>query len=312
MPLSSKFRSCDKIGCPLKSVLLFMIMFFPKIKIIIVWESVWIPHFLFFNRTPLPKNMNHQFLNQLYTNHIECCRVPSRQLIASFFERLLGMMFPEQSDIVFSKRAQFDTYVLDLKESFYEMIDEGPNNAEEDTKVFFEALPSIYDRLVKDAQAMLDGDPAAKSLDEVIRAYPGFYSIAAYRVSHQLVLQEISVIPRTITEIAHSKTGIDIHPGATIGEYFCIDHGTGIVIGETTHIGNHVKIYQGVTLGALSVDKKDANIKRHPTIEDHVVIYAGATILGGDTVIGHHSIIGGNVWIVKSVAAESKVYYKRG
>jgi serine O-acetyltransferase len=157
---------------------------------------------------------------------------------------------------------------------------------------------------------MYAGDPAAKSRTEILRSYPGFYAIAAYRIANQMHRQGIQLIPRMITELAHSRTGIDIHPGATIGQYFCIDHGTGVVIGETTVIGDHVKIYQGVTLGALSVEKADADKKRHPTIEDHVVIYAGATILGGKTTIGKNSVIGGNVWLTKSVPAGSKVYYQ--
>ena len=147
--------------------------------------------------------------------------------------------------------------------------------------------------------------PAAKSREEVIRTYPGFYAVAAYRIAHQLHLLGIQGIPRIITEHAHSKTGIDIHPGAKIGNHFCIDHGTGVVIGETSVIGNHVKIYQGVTLGALSVNKEDATKKRHPTLEDNVVVYAGATILGGGTVIGRGSVIGGNVWLTESVPPDT-------
>lgn len=154
------------------------------------------------------------------------------------------------------------------------------------------------------------GDPAAKNFAEITRSYPGFYAIAAHRIANNLHKKGVQLIPRMISEISKSHTGIDIHPGATIGEYFCIDHGTGVVIGETSVIGNEVKIYQGVTLGALSVAKKDASKKRHPTIEDGVIIYAGATILGGRTTVGKNSVIGGNVWITKSVPAESKIYYK--
>jgi serine O-acetyltransferase len=157
---------------------------------------------------------------------------------------------------------------------------------------------------------MHEGDPASRNKEEVIRAYPGFVAISAYRIAHELQHLQVENIPRMITEYAHSTTGIDIHPSAIIGENFCIDHGTGIVIGETTEIGNHVKIYQGVTLGALSVRKEDARVKRHPTIRDHVVLYAGATILGGNTVIGEHSVIGGNVWLTSSVPPYSKIYYQ--
>ncbi|MEJ2006513.1 MAG: serine acetyltransferase, partial [Cyclobacteriaceae bacterium] len=184
---------------------------------------------------------------------------------------------------------------------------------EEEHKIeeaFFDSLPSIYKSIQMDIQAMYEGDPAARSTDEVIRAYPGFYAISAYRIAHRLTELNVETIPRMITEHAHDVTGIDIHPSAEIGEYFCIDHGTGVVIGETTHIGNHVKIYQGVTLGALSVSKADASTKRHPTIEDNVVLYAGATILGGNTVVGAGSVIGGNVWLTQSVPQNSKIYYK--
>lgn len=175
---------------------------------------------------------------------------------------------------------------------------------------FFDRLETVFDWINQDVDAMFAGDPAAKSRAEILRSYPGFYAISAYRIANLLHVLGVALVPRMITEYAHSKTGVDIHPGASIGQYFCIDHGTGVVIGETTVIGNHVKIYQGVTLGALSVDKADADVKRHPTIEDHVVIYSGATILGGKTVIGRNSVIGGNVWLTKSVAAGSKVYYQ--
>ncbi|UOU97504.1 serine O-acetyltransferase [Chryseobacterium daecheongense] len=182
--------------------------------------------------------------------------------------------------------------------------------AEQQADLFFEALPGIYDKLILDADAILEFDPATESLEEILLAYPGFFATYAYRISNQLWNQEIKIIPRIISEYAHSKTGIDIHPGAKIGDHFFIDHGTGIVIGETTIIGNHVKLYQGVTLGALHVSKENANQKRHPNIEDHVIIYSGATILGGNTTIGRESIIGGNVWITQDVPSHSLVYHK--
>lgn len=175
---------------------------------------------------------------------------------------------------------------------------------------FFEALPELYDQLVLDAESILEFDPAADSLEEVYLAYPGFFATYVYRISHQLWNQKVKILPRVISEYAHSKTGIDIHPGAMIGKSFFIDHGTGIVIGETTVIGNNVKIYQGVTLGALNVSKEKANQKRHPNIEDDVIIYSGATILGGNTTIGRESVIGGNVWITQDVPAHSLVYHK--
>lgn len=175
---------------------------------------------------------------------------------------------------------------------------------------FFGSLPQIYKSLLQDAEAILASDPAAHSLSEVIVAYPGFYATVIYRLSHQIWTQGITILPRLFCEYAHGKTGIDIHPGAAIGKAFVIDHGTGIVIGETTVIGNGVKIYQGVTLGALNVSKEGARTKRHPNIEDNVIIYSGATILGGETVIGKGSIIGGNVWLTYSVPPNSVVYHK--
>lgn len=175
---------------------------------------------------------------------------------------------------------------------------------------FMQALPDLALRMQDDAQAMFKGDPAADSVDEVILAYPGFYAIAVYRIAHEFYCQKVPIFPRLLTETAHRATGIDIHPGARIGKSFFIDHGTGIVIGETTEIGEEVKIYQGVTLGALSVEKSLSCSKRHPTLEDRVVVYANATILGGTTVIGHDSVIGGNVWLTASVPAFSVVYHR--
>ncbi|PRB02218.1 serine acetyltransferase [Chryseobacterium sp. MYb7] len=184
------------------------------------------------------------------------------------------------------------------------------NLTEKQVSQFFEALPELYNQLVLDAKSILEFDPAADSLEEVYLAYPGFFATYAYRISHQLWTQKVKILPRVISEYAHSKTGIDIHPGATIGKSFFIDHGTGIVIGETTIIGNNVKIYQGVTLGALNVSKEKAHQKRHPNIEDDVIIYSGATILGGETTIGRESVIGGNVWVTQDVPANSLVYHK--
>jgi serine O-acetyltransferase len=180
------------------------------------------------------------------------------------------------------------------------------------SKKILESLPHIRCLLKKDIQAAYDGDPAAKSIPEIIISYPCFEVIMIYRLAHELYLLNIPLVPRMMTEYAHGKSGIDIHPGATIGEHFFIDHGTGVVIGETTLIGNHVKLYQGVTLGALSFpkDKKGKiikGLKRHPTIEDQVTIYAGATILGGETIIGKNAVIGGNAWIVESVKPGEKV-----
>lgn len=177
--------------------------------------------------------------------------------------------------------------------------------------VFFEErIPYIHSQLQEDIDAIFQGDPAAHSREEVVRSYPGFYAIAAYRIAHEILTFDIPFVPRSITEYAHGKTGIDIHPGARIGHRFCIDHGTGVVIGETAIIGDDVKMYQGVTLGALSVNKALANTKRHPTIGNRVILYAGATVLGGNTEIGDDSIVGGNVWLTESVPPRSRVYYK--
>jgi len=173
---------------------------------------------------------------------------------------------------------------------------------------FFDELPAIRRALSLDMQANFRGDPAAKSEDEVILSYPGFQAITIHRLANYFWNAQVPLIPRMMSELVHGNTGIDIHPGAQIGESFFIDHGTGVVIGETTVIGNNVKLYQGVTLGALSVKKEEGRRKRHPTIEDDVTIYSNATILGGETIIGRGSVIGGNVWITESVPPNTKVY----
>lgn len=182
------------------------------------------------------------------------------------------------------------------------------DRAESIVDSFIRALPQLKEQLYNEAFTYLKNDPAAQNVEEVIVAYPGFFALSVHRISHLLYKLQTPIIPRLFSEHAHSKVGIDIHPGATIGKHFYIDHGTGIVIGETCIIGNNVKIYQGVTLGALFVDKKLKDTKRHPSIEDNVVIYAGATILGGTTTIGHDSTIGGNVWLTQSVVPYSIVF----
>lgn len=186
------------------------------------------------------------------------------------------------------------------------------SNAEKKANEFISKIPEIREYLYTDIQAAYDGDPAAYSTDEIIFSYPGVFAITVYRIAHELWLLGVPMIPRIMTEYAHSTTGIDIHPGAKIGRYFFIDHGTGIVIGETTEIGNNVKIYQGVTLGALSTRKGQQlkGVKRHPTIGDNVTIYSGTTVLGGDTVIGNGATIGGNAFIVSSVSEGMKVSVK--
>ena len=190
--------------------------------------------------------------------------------------------------------------------------DEAAAHADRTACGFFEQLPEIQRLLLTDVQAGFDGDPAAKSKEEIIFSYPGLFAIYVYRLAHVLYKEEIPFIPRVMSEYAHGRTGIDINPGATIGEYFFIDHGTGVVVGETTEIGNNVKLYQGVTLGALSTRKGQqlANVKRHPTIRDNVTNYSNSTVLGGETVVGENTIIGGNTFITESIPANTKVSAK--
>ena len=258
--------------------------------------------------------MKKDFISRLYDRHRKAEHTPAPQLVCNWLNGLLSMLFPEVSDRRYSHRREFEHYFQSLQLDLLKILDtldhKTAARAEELEVAFMEELPDIWDLLGKDAQAICQGDPAAVNITEVIRTYPGFYAIAVYRIAHQFYRLEVPLIPRILTEYAHGKTGIDIHPAARIGESFCIDHGTGVVIGETVEIGHTVKIYQGVTLGALSVNKEMAKTKRHPTIEDRVVIYSGATILGGDTVIGHDSIIGGNVWITESVPPNSRIYYR--
>jgi serine O-acetyltransferase len=258
--------------------------------------------------------MNSEFLNRLYIAQQACPTCPSQKELISFFEEVLGALFPDFSQRKFNGPQDFQHHMQKLQLELEQLLVRNPfQNEKEVSEVsdnFFEGLPQLHQKLEQDVTGIFEGDPAAKSRTEVISTYPGFYAIAAHRIAHELDKQGVDLLPRIISEYAHSKTGIDIHPAATIGSFFCIDHGTGVVIGETTIIGDHVKIYQGVTLGALSVDKKDAKTKRHPTIENNVVVYAGATILGGKTEVGHDSIIGGNVWLTRSVPSYSKVYYQ--
>ena len=198
----------------------------------------------------------------------------------------------------------------DLRKHYVNLLSCFTKRNEEVTDEFLDNLNCIKETLNSDAKYILESDPAAKQLIEVIAIYPGFFAIFCYRIANYLAKLSVPLLPRMMTEFAHRQTGIDIHPLATIGCPLSIDHGTGIVIGETTVIGNNVKMYQGVTLGALSVNKSKASKKRHPTIEDDVILYAGCTILGGGTVIGEKSIIGGNVWLTESVPAGSIVYHK--
>lgn len=258
--------------------------------------------------------MDQKFLQRLYQAHQACPECPSPATVAEFFTDLLGTLFPNFTKMQFADAEALVLHASQLKQQLLHLVHQGAgqglSEGEAVTEQFFDRLPHIYEQLQQDASAMYEGDPAAESRSEVIRTYPGFYAIAAYRMGHALHCLGVKTIPRMMTEHAHSRTGIDIHPAAHIGNHFFIDHGTGVVIGETAEIGDHVKIYQGVTLGALSVSKEDARKKRHPTIGDRVVIYAGATILGGNTHIGSDSVIGGNVWVTRSVAPHTKIYYQ--
>ncbi len=208
--------------------------------------------------------------------------------------------------LCYKRRVEGDRYCMSHGQS--KQVSVCRTDAEREAALVLETIPGLRKVVQKDVEAAFQGDPASQSHEEVILAYPGVEAIMIHRVAHEMWIRDIPLIPRLMSEIIHGKTGIDIHPGAQIGEYFFIDHATGVVIGETTVIGKNVKIYQGVTLGALSVRKEKANQKRHPTIEDNVTIYSGATILGGKTVIGQGSVIGGNVWLTHSVPAGSTVY----
>lgn len=233
--------------------------------------------------------------------------VPDKKAVEKVVKTTFKLMFPFGE-----KLTEFGIVDPDdeLREQLLIALDSLTDEKEVIAQRFLETLPSVKKILLKDAEFILESDPAATQLIEVLAVYPGFFAIFCYRIAHTLTKLSVPLIPRMVTEYAHKNTGIDIHPGAIIGCPFSIDHGTGIVIGETTEIGNYVKLYQGVTLGALSVDKNKASKKRHPTIEDNVILYAGCTILGGETVVGRNCIIGGNVWLTESVAPFSVVYHK--
>lgn len=252
------------------------------------------------------------FYQKIFESQKGVPAVPPNQVISSWADSLICLLFPERADC-FPISAEEVQHKLSLREKELAAVLAVTETCQGGTKkasLFFRQLPELYRVLNTDIEAILSGDPAAKTRFEIIRAYPGFFAIAYYRIAHALLTLKIPHLPRVLTEHAHGITGIDIHPGAVIGEHFCIDHGSGTVIGESTFIGNHVKIYQGVTLGALSVEKAMMNSKRHPTVEDGVVIYSNATILGGETVIGCNSIVGGNVWLTRSIPPNSKVYHR--
>ncbi len=262
------------------------------------------------------KEKKHE-LTQFFTNleaQAENSRthLPSQSAVHKFVDELFALLFHTQSNSkdgrLRSAAQRADALMTQLATFAQLLVDDSADVATQ----FFANLPTLHTQLTEDAEATLALDPAATSLAEVIATYPGFYATALYRMAHQLDYLSVPILPRMVTEYAHGKTGIDIHPSAQIGRSFVIDHGTGVVIGATARIGNHVTLYHGVTLGALQVKKSLAQTKRHPTIEDHVTIYANATILGGKTVVGSHSVIGGNAWVTRSVSPHSLVYFNDG
>ncbi len=258
--------------------------------------------------------MEKHFIRKLYEEHQKLQNQLPGSAACHFLEGVMQLLFPPLSEQRLDTPEAVGVYAeglqIELQQILMNMEKLLPAPAKQLSEEVMEQLPTIHHLCMTDAVAIADGDPAAQSVVEVIRSYPGFRAVAVYRIAHEFYRLHIPFLPRILSEYAHAKTGIDIHPGAKIGSHFCIDHGTGVVIGETTIIGNHVKVYQGVTLGALSVDKAMANIKRHPTIEDYVVVYAGATILGGNTVVGAYSIVGGNVWLTESVPPYSRIYHR--
>jgi serine O-acetyltransferase len=233
--------------------------------------------------------------------------IPDKKAVERTVKSVFRLLFPDthsySDDLVLNN-------LNDIDNQLNKILTGLTDNKEKVAKKFTANLKNVKKVLLKDAGFILESDPAATKLIEVIAIYPGFFAIYCYRIAHSLAKISIPLLPRMITEYAHKVTGIDIHPLAEIGSPFSIDHGTGIVIGETAHIGNNVKLFQGVTLGALSVDKSKASKKRHPTIEDNVILYSGCTILGGETVVGRNSIIGGNVWLTESILPFSVVYHK--
>lgn len=255
---------------------------------------------------------------------------PSKEEIIAIVEDLLKIVYPgyyrDRSYKIYNIKSNSTVTIEDVAYHLNKQIllalkytakeendvEKLTEQAEKDTVTFLKKIPDVRAMLETDLEAAFQGDPAAKYRDEIILSYPGMFAITVNRLAHELFLLEVPLIPRIMTEYAHSITGIDIHPGATIGKYFFIDHGTGVVVGETTVIGDRVKIYQGVTLGALSTrgGQKLRDVRRHPTIEDDVTIYSGASILGGETVVGKNSVIGSNVFITSSIPADTKVSMK--
>jgi len=267
-------------------------------------------------------------------NHVGPEPIPSRDAVIDIIHRACRLLFPGYFIRKRVDEVNLGYYFGQEAVAFYEVLSRQitlcirheclrynldcthcEERGQADAISLMRELPRLRTVLALDVRAAHEGDPAAKSYDEIIFSYPGLFAVTVYRLAHQLVHQDIPLMPRIMTEYAHSTTGIDLHPGAHIGESFFIDHGTGVVVGETTVIGNRVRLYQGVTLGALSLPREAVDSlrtqKRHPTVEDDVIIYAQATILGGQTVIGARAVIGGNVWITESVPPDTKVFLKK-
>lgn len=252
-----------------------------------------------------------QFFSQLDADRARLAAiVPPKDAAHLLADNLVNFLFPVQCQYSRPAKVQYALLRDDLEQLLRPLVQGRTADVGTITETFFDRLPAVHAALIEDAEAILMFDPAATCLEEVIATYPGFYAISTYRIAHELHRLGAPLLPRVFSEYAHGKTGIDIHPAATIGRSFFIDHGTGVVIGATAVIGNAVKIYQGVTLGALQVDKSLAFVKRHPTIEDNCIIYANSTILGGNTVVGHDSIIGGNTWLTESVPPNSIVLHQ--
>lgn len=269
--------------------------------------------------------------NKRAIDNLDLFNLPNKEQIVALTEKLMRLIFPGyywdkylkfyniennltslMEDVIYRLNRQIAVVLQNNSEHEFETDEQLEEASKSIVFKFMRSIPSIRECLDTDLEAAYEGDPAAYSKHEIVFSYPGLYAIAIYRLAHELCKLGVPMIPRIMTEHAHSKTGIDIHPGATIGKYFFIDHGTGIVIGETTIIGDHVKIYQGVTLGGLSTKGGQLlkNVKRHPTIKDNVTIYSGASILGGETVIGENVVIGGNAFITKSVKDNMRVSVK--
>lgn len=289
---------------------------------------------LFSTVPPVVRELTKGFASKKWHSHNEPAPIPSKKKIEKLIGQARQILFPGYFTSMILSAESLEYHLGQTLSDFYEDLSTQINSAirhdcfrhnksctrcgersYETASAFIKTLPAIKELLELDIEATLQGDPAAENADEVIFSYPGFYAVMIYRLAHRLVELGVPIIPRIMSEYAYSRTSIDIHPGATIGCSFFIDHGAGVVVGATTEIGSRVRLYQGVTLGALSLPrdagKKLRNTKRHPTIEDDVIIYANATILGGETIIGARSIVGGNVWLTESVGPDTKVLLKQ-